>query len=118
MSNSVLELQAVAIKAREDLERGRVSRELLERLYVAYNPNVEIDSFLKEASKIFPRLNCGVASVYLRYVLGGGEIIQGKYNQENHTFLQVGEHIVDITADQFGGPKIYIGELKDSWSKK
>jgi len=46
-----------------------------------------------------------------------GEIVQGKYQNENHTFLMLEDNqIVDITADQYGGPKVYVGDLKLPWS--
>jgi hypothetical protein len=102
--------------ARETFESGSISRELLARLYSEYNPGVEIDSFLDEAARLFPTLNCGLASVYLQYILGQGEIINGNHNGHNHTFLKIKDLIVDITADQFDGPEVYVGPLRAPWS--
>lgn len=92
-------------------------RDLLKNLYKIYNHDVDIEEFIIEAEKIFPKLNCGLASVYLRYILGTGEVVRGKYNGNNHTFVKIGKSkILDITADQYGGPKIYMGNIKSPWS--
>lgn len=101
---------------RRDFESGKIPKKLLADLYHNYNPSVEIDSFIDEAERLFPALNCGLASVYLQHVIGRGEVVHGSYNDHNHTFLSIGELIIDITADQFGGPKVYIGPLQTPWS--
>jgi len=64
---------------------------------------------------LFPKLNCGIASLYIQYKLKHGTIVQGFYNNIPHTFFLLGDNIIDITADQFGGPKIYTGKLKEPW---
>jgi hypothetical protein len=108
----------IAIEARTDFERGSISRSLLRGIYLAYNPDVEIEEFLTEAASMFPRLNCGLATAYVRHRLGGaGEIVNGAYSGANHTFLALGTlAIADITADQFGGPAVYVGSLTSPWS--
>jgi len=83
-----------------------------------YNPVANIESFLDWAKDQFPKLNCGLTAVYLKHHLGTGQIIKGSYNKEHHTFLEIGDNIIDITADQFGGPKIYVGPLKLPWSRQ
>lgn len=103
---------------RANFEANRIPHQQLAELYSRYNPNVEINSFLGEAARLFPKLNCGLTSVYLHHVLGKGKIINGSYARRNHTFLSLGNTIIDITADQFGGPKIYIGPLIAPWSAK
>jgi hypothetical protein len=30
----------------------------------------------------------------------------------------IGEIVVDITADQFGGPAVYVGPLAEPWSTR
>ena len=93
--------------------------EELSRLYRMYNPAVDADAFVSKAEQLFPNLNCGLASAYIRDVVGAGDIIRGKYNQTNHTFLLIDDTVVvDITADQYGGPKIYVGVLKLPWAVK
>ncbi len=81
-------------------------------LYQKYQHIENIELFIERASVLFPTLNCGIASVYLEYVLGTGRVVQGKFNTHHHTFLFIdGITVVDITADQYAGPVIYIGPL-------
>ncbi len=87
------------------------------RLYSQYNPLEDVASFMGRAVELFPHLNCGIASIYLQARLNAGEVKQGSYHGQNHTFLQIGDDtVVDITADQYGGPKIYVGPLEPPWS--
>lgn len=99
---------------RKDFEKKLISKNILKRLYEEYNPQVNSNKFVTEAEKIFPKLNCGLTSVYLKNLLGG-KIVQGKYKRHNHTFLLLQGNIIDITADQYDGPKIYVGKLKSPW---
>lgn len=114
MSKTVLEIQDLARDVRKKFELGLIPKEILVKLYSEYNPKVEAVTFVNEAETIFPSLNCGLTSVYLQEVLGG-KIVHGKYGNQNHTFLKYQDTIVDITADQFGGPKVYVGKLKSPW---
>ena len=107
----------IAIKARKAFETTKIDRSILKELYAQYHPVRNIDVFINRATSFFPNLNCGVASVYLKYMLGRGNIVNGNYSNNNHTFLLLNKKtIVDITADQYGGPKIYVGPLKNPWS--
>ena len=107
----------IAVKIRKNLQNKKIPSTILARLYQKYNTEVNVVEFVKEAKKLFPKLNCGLASVYLKYVLGRGEVVSGKYDQNNHTFLKIGKNkILDITADQYGGPEVYFGEIKSPWS--
>ena len=101
-------------KIRKDFEKRKISDNSLKKLYFKYNNIGNINLFLKRARKLFPYLNCGIASVYLQNIFGG-EIIQGKYKGNSHTFLKLNNKIIDITADQYGGPKVYAGELRKPW---
>jgi len=119
MDTELIYEQATA--ARAALRAGGVPRELLAALYTQYDSAVEIDAFLDEAARIFPTGNCGLASVYLQHLYGIGSVRRGYYNGQRHTFLclypsQANDIIVDITADQFGGPKIYVGPLRAPWT--
>lgn len=104
-------------EVRREFEGRTYDKALLKRLYLAYNPAVEFDSFLEKAEEIFPKGNCGLAAVYLRDKLGNGEIIKGFYNDQPHTFLLFKGKVIDITADQFGGPAIYTGDIGKGWTK-
>ena len=122
MSLSKSFFYVVAVKVRREFENHQVDALLLQRLYEAYNPEVE-DSrlFVERGMRQFPSLNCGLASVYLRKVLGMGKVINGKYLYLNHTFLLIENFnddaiVMDITADQYGGPPIYVGPVKAPWS--
>ncbi len=115
-------VEAIAREARSDFETGRVPRELLASLYSVWAPKViDLDGFLDWAIPRFPEANCGIASVYLHHRLGGvGEPIYGKYHapdgRHGHTILHLGEgRGVDITADQFGGPRVHVGALVLPW---
>ncbi|MBS3168250.1 hypothetical protein J4216_03940 [Candidatus Woesearchaeota archaeon] len=108
-------LKAIVIKSRKDFENKKINKETLKELYLNYNKIEEIDTFLDEAEILFPKLNCGLASLYLKYKLKKGVIINGKYKENNHTFLLMDNIIIDITSDQYDGPKIYIGEIKHPW---
>jgi hypothetical protein len=99
-------------------EERRAPRQLLADLYGRYQPEIrDIQSFLEVAEQIFPRLNCGLATVYLAHVwAGSSEIIRGAYNNQPHTYLKIGQTIVDITADQFEhGPAVYFGPPNSVW---
>jgi len=101
---------------RLDFEAGRVDRKLLARLYRPYADVGDVDQFVNDASRSFPEGNCGLASLYLRHLLKMGDIVQGRYGPHSHTFLKIGDDIIDITADQFGGPRTYVGLIMKPWS--
>lgn len=111
------EIREIAERIRKEFEEKRIPEETLFWLYSQYNRGVNGNIFVAEAKKIFPNLNCGLSSIYLRKMLGG-ELVQGYYDGYNHTFLMLGGRVVDITADQYGGSKVYIGELKFPWTRK
>ena len=101
---------------RSNFEKQEVDYLLLRKLYTKYNKIPSIDSFMEKAKSLFPKLNCGLASLYIQNKLGKGELIKGKYKNQNHTFLLLENNtIIDITSDQYGGPKVYIGPLKKPW---
>ena len=104
-------------KIREAFEKGLVNKQNLSLLYSKYTSVPEPDRFVRDAFLIFPFLNCGLTSVYLREQLKEGRIVQGKYRHHPHTYLQLSDdRIIDITADQYDGQKVYIGILRAPWS--
>lgn len=111
------ELEKKAREIRSAFEQKTVDRSVLKRLYSGYTSVPDMDAFLTQAQAIFPHGNCGLASLYLQHRLGMGEVVQGFYENEPHTFLRLPNNwIVDITADQFkGGPTVYVGRLKPPW---
>ncbi len=112
-----MDILGLATKVRKQFESGEIEISRLAELYSEYNPTNGVENFVKKAINIFPSLNCGLACVYLKDILKEGEIINGKYGEHNHTFLMVDEQVIDITADQYGGPKVYVGPLKSPWKK-
>ncbi|MCT7376303.1 hypothetical protein [Chelativorans salis] len=107
---------AVALQARREFEAGACDRRLLGELYRQYNPAVgDSELFVTRALSIFPRLNCGLASLYLRHQLQAGEIIRGTFRSASHTVLVADAVLIDITADQFGGPAVYVGKPVPPW---
>jgi len=93
-----------------------VDQVFLAELYKEYNDIPDTSCFVRLAVAQFPLHCCGLASVYLRHLIGG-TIITGRYKNQNHTFLQMyeGGDIVDITSDQDGGPCVYVGPLLHPW---
>jgi|SRR3989344_510467 len=109
-------VEQIAFKVRADFEAQRIDEDELKQLYQQYNPLENIDSFMKSAREMFPNLNCGLATVYLRRRFPDGKIVNGRYKNNNHTFLLLGDSVVvDITSDQYGGPKVYVGPLQSPW---
>ena len=112
---TTLAIQKTIYHSRKEFEMGTVNQELLLGLYREYADVGDTLKFINKAKEIFPNGNCGLASLYLKEKLGG-EVVRGKYGEHDHTFLLVDGTVIDITADQFGGPKIYIGPLQFPWS--
>ncbi len=111
------ELQSVADDARRAFETKSVDEALLAELYGAYADVGDTALFVKRALGSFPHLSCGLATVYVRHRLGAGTVVQGKYGKEDHTFLRMEDGtVIDITADQYGGPKTYVGKIAPPWS--
>ncbi len=109
---------SVISHVRSLFEQRYINPCLLANLYMDYNPIPEINLFITKSQSLFPRLNCGIASLYLKYILGEGDVVQGTYAGQVHTYLRLrGKIIVDITADQFEGPRIYRGAEEHPWSK-
>lgn len=102
---------------RKQFEARTIDQNLLAQLYQEYSDVGDTIKFIAKARDIFPRGNCGLASLYLRKELGG-RIVRGKYGRHRHTFLLIDDTVVDITTDQFGGPKVYIGPLQSPWSPR
>jgi hypothetical protein len=112
---STSSISKTAYRTRKAFESRTVSDKFLAKLYGKYADVEDVFSFVQKAKDLFPLGNCGLATLYLKEKIGG-EIVRGKYGGHNHTFLRIGETIVDITADQFGGQKVYIGPLQAPWS--
>ncbi len=106
---------AVAVEIRRELEEQRCDLELLAWLYFQYNAVAEPRLFVERALEMFPRLCCGLASVYAQHRLGGGSVVRGWYGGQRHTFLSCRGCVVDLTADQFLGPAVYVGRLRAPW---
>lgn len=106
----------IAALARSEFERASVDKDLLIRLYASYVDVGDTESFVEAALKSFPRGNCGLASLYLQHKLGG-EVRRLTYADHPHSVLFIGpDEIIDITADQFGGPPVYVGPFKRPWA--
>ena len=113
----LVSLERQASEVREMFENRDISLSKLIELYQQYNSLNNTEEFVKKSSELFPKLNCGLASLYVRDVLKQGEVVMGKYGNERHTFLLLNDGIiVDITADQYDGPKVYVGPLRKPWS--
>ena len=60
------ELKILAEKTREKFEKNEIPQDLIKKLYLKYNPISNVNNFLKQAKDLFPNLNCGIASLYLK----------------------------------------------------
>ena len=110
-------VENIAMRARELFDSRQIDTARLASLYQRYNSLEDVTKFVAKGMQNFPHLCCGLASVYLREEIGFGQIIYGTYHSHRHSFLLIdGRLVVDITADQFGGPKVYVGALKLPWS--
>jgi hypothetical protein len=98
------QLWVTAHETRRAFESGGFDVATARLAYSTYAPELDIDLFLARSRGLFPALNCGLCSTYLRAVLQRGSIGRGRYGGEPHTVLAIGSTIIDITADQFGGP--------------
>ncbi len=115
---SITQVKDIVREVREEFELGKIDYQVLAPLYVDYRNGGDVELFLRRAIVFFPAGNSGLASVYLRSVLGG-EVMQGWYREHVHTFLVLEDRIVvDITADQFGGPEVYVGPLRCPYFKR
>lgn len=111
-------IRQIAMEVRSEFEKRTLSEELLVQLYSSYCPGLDTVTFVQQALELFPKLNCGLASLVLRQRLKGGLIIKGSFGKFPHTFLRYENLIVDITSDQFQGPKIHVGKLRRPWSRR
>ena len=110
-------MKIVSMATRKIFEQRKTDKKILKESYLEYNPIENVDGFIEKSETLFPKLNCGLASVYLKKMLGVGDIVKGSYENQKHTFLLVNKKVVvDITADQFGGPEVYVGSLISPWS--
>jgi hypothetical protein len=103
------------IEVRAAFETGTYDEDIAVAAYQADAPVPDIELFLRRARVLFPALNCGLCSAYLRAVLGFGSMARTRYNGHPHTVLAVDNVIIDITADQFGGPPTYVGAVQPPW---
>ena len=108
-------LWVTANETRQAFEAGLFDVAVARLAYRAYAPGLDIDLFLARSHALFPALNCGLCSAYLRAVLQRGSIRRGYYDGEPHTVLMVGSTVIDVTADQFGGPAVYVGPERPPW---
>ncbi len=109
LDSEILQIGEIAAEVREEFEQGTVNLSILTSLYSKHTFVENMNLFLSRARVMFPMGNCGLTSVYLQSVLGG-DVRRGWYKTLPHTFLLLDERlVVDITSDQFGGPKVYVG---------
>lgn len=116
-------LYETACFAREKMEHGSDDpdlEKLLVELYSAYNPAVgDVSLFVRTGLRQFPHLCCGLASLYLKELIGTGEVVGVRYGLENHTvYKPLKRTMMDIAADQYDGPEIYVGPMVEPWSPK
>lgn len=72
MSMLIALVNKIAIQTREKFETGEINRDELKVLYEQYNPIDDVDLFITRASKLFPKLNCGLGYGILKSFIFGG----------------------------------------------
>lgn len=130
---SVNELHELSQEIRGRFETHAYTGEDLAVLNPALLASLSLASrarYLHEIQAKFPKGNCGIASAVMLAAVGTGARVYGSYicsevggsqYSAPHMFLSVetqdnGPVIANITADQFGGPSIYVGKLVLPWS--
>jgi hypothetical protein len=134
MSLEVKELETVAWEARRQFEQGTVPMDVLLELCPDIYPHSKLpfepdraQRVLRSDMSTFPDPCCRLASVYLKHVIGYGEVTDGMYGNGTredglHVFWsdvpRENDTIIDITGDQYpGGPKVYVGPLRLPWRR-
>lgn len=116
-------LSTVANRARTEFDEKKVERKKLIHLFEKQNPDfgTGADIIVDLHLRTFPFLACELATIYMQYLLQDGEVTSGSYVTPDgivlpHTFLMFDDLTgVDITADQFRGPKVYVGPIVAPW---
>lgn len=120
--NYLFQIKNQAELARKDFIKREIDALLLREIYNAYHQVRDIKTFIYRSMRVSPNLNCGIATVYLQHILKKGTIVNGYFKNEKHTFLSISDYggpfIIDITADQFGGPAVYVGKLVYPWGEE
>lgn len=122
---------------REDFEQKRITLPYLKPLvekhlsYIADHYQDELAAWIEAWLADFPYNCCELATAVLLDRIGEGVIVYGRYEHEpinaqnmrkSHAFWAHSEPvdeqtlIADITADQYGGPAIYVGDLHHPWT--
>ncbi len=136
-SHNIETILSIAESTRRDFEVGAIAVPHLVKVALINRPGLTEEELryvrvgATGAVANFPDEACQVATDELKHRLGFGEIIDGSYvvtdsggheSFERHEFLEVGRTdraertIVDISADQFGGPPLYVGAWIRPWS--
>ncbi len=89
-------MKTIATSVRKKFEKGSVDKKELKKFYLDYNFIENIDDFIDTAQEMFPKLNCGLASVYLKGLFNCGDVVNGFYKNQGHTFLLINKMVIDI----------------------
>ncbi len=121
---NIEEIRGIATTVRKEFESGEVDRELLEKIFreCRSQPVSNAHYYVQQALRQFPKNCCEIASVYLQTRLHIGHLEHGLYEDRRcpssggHGVLLLDHSMIaDITADQFGGPPVYVGPLRHPW---
>ncbi|HVV67264.1 MAG TPA: hypothetical protein VHB72_04330 [Candidatus Saccharimonadales bacterium] len=117
---NIKEVYRVAKEVREGFEQRSFDPEVVWARYCSWVPDArhwDRGKFLDLANTSFPLGCCGLASAFLskEVDVGYGQPEHIYYKSYPHTVLLGDIAMVDITADQFGGPRIYVGPMVDPW---
>ena len=120
------EIEKIASDVRRLWESGAIATEKVAFTYRSWLNRLNLQlseeesiQLVTEAIAMFPTGCCGLASCVLAEHLDNATIVRGYWKASPpcpHTWISVGELMVDITADQFGGPPVFVGPLEAPWS--
>jgi hypothetical protein len=123
ISSKIDEIYQIATEVREGFELQSLDPKIVWSRYCRWVPDArhwDKDKFLSLANTAFPLGCCGLASAFLseEVDIGCGIPEHILYKDEPHTILLGSLAMIDITADQFGGPRIYVGPMVRPWSER
>ncbi len=112
---TIEEIAEMAVDTRLELINRSVDMRLLAILHKQHFPLHQIRDILPQILQDFPQNNSTIATSYLQFIMGG-DVTRGQYEHHPHFYLTLPRNvIVDITADQFGGPEVFVGKIRSPW---
>jgi hypothetical protein len=131
------EIVTVATQTRHDFKTKALKIHYLQSVidkhlpYIAESYKAGLAQWIEQTIAEYPVNSCELATAVLLDRLQTGKIVYGRYEykplgphntRKSHSFWSTSDPkneitlIADITADQYGGPPIYVGPLIQPWT--